>query len=1011
MIFLTLLLLAPIADADPAQFKLGLLETTRFNRLSRNTLDHPTVSAIAQDHKGYLWFGTSFGVYRYDGTNTLSYRKDPHREGGLPHNWINALLVDSNDHLWISTNQGTVILDRESGAMTPVEVHSDGRPVGEPPYSGDMVQVGNWVWVTCYPYGLVAFDLEGRQQKIIHFPDLLFPTSFLAGSFVALPNQQLLLAQADKVWRLDLVSETWTGVVDGHKPGLFVDDLGLVWITSPDGVYILETPDAPPHRLDLGEIKAYKMVMEKPGQYWFSGEDGLWQATFEQAQKPWQGSVSIKPFGFDAINHTNMPSNSILCLFREHSGTLWAGSYAEGAFYWSQGQQPVQYFSIFHQTTGAVAWAACFVESPQGDFLVGTRGQGLYRVDVEQQKAKPLELPQLRNQWAMSLLYNPNGDLLVSTGKGLLTVPKDKSPPTLDPQVPVTYEMRWYQNRLWLASTVGVYTYDPATKSLEVVRQSNAFAFAEDRDGALWIASGGEGLLRYENQEWHALAPIINDPGSFPSFHVRTLCYDDWGRLWVGTDAGLVQVLEDKEHFVHWRDIQLPSPIISAIEVDRLGRVWISSISQLVRLDPEQKTTKLFTANEGFPESYLIGSSLALKNGTFAFGGFNGFAVFEPTQTTLNENAPMLDLAITVRGPRSEIKEPLLANPDSPLVLSPNRRWINLEMRALHFALPQQNRYSYRMVGLSDEWTEVNGDQRFLTFNGLAPGTYRFEFKAANADGVWSKTPLTQTFVVQPGFWETWMADLVAFFLAVVLLGFLILWQRKRHAQAMRAKNREMQIQVLEGRLHETRLASLRSHLQPHFLFNTLNGISALIRSNQVDLADTLIADFSELFRIVLNRKDEKFISLREEMDFTRKYLNVERVRFQDRLTLEVSWDSRYADFPIPPLLIQPLVENAIKHGISRVRGPVWIQLKVGEERGNLVIRVEDNGPGFDDQGHVGIGLQNIRERLALHYAEKGLLTCGNRDSGGASVCMVLPLADHAPKPEIGSQQSAEPAI
>ncbi|MBL9134483.1 MAG: histidine kinase [Verrucomicrobiales bacterium] len=210
-----------------------------------------------------------------------------------------------------------------------------------------------------------------------------------------------------------------------------------------------------------------------------------------------------------------------------------------------------------------------------------------------------------------------------------------------------------------------------------------------------------------------------------------------------------------------------------------------------------------------------------------------------------------------------------------------------------------------------------------------------------------------------------------------------------------RARERERRAAELEQRLTAARLQALQMQLNPHFLFNTLNAISSLMHQD-VDAADRMLVRLSELLRRALDTRDRQEVRLGEELAFLDRYLEIEQTRFGARLTVERTVDSDLMNVMVPNLLLQPLVENAIKHGIERQRRPGVIQLGVGREGGQVVLTVRDNGPGLDPnrnaspRGH-GIGLGNTRRRLEQLYGPRQELVMRNAEGGGTEVVVRLP--------------------
>ena len=194
-------------------------------------------------------------------------------------------------------------------------------------------------------------------------------------------------------------------------------------------------------------------------------------------------------------------------------------------------------------------------------------------------------------------------------------------------------------------------------------------------------------------------------------------------------------------------------------------------------------------------------------------------------------------------------------------------------------------------------------------------------------------------------------------------------------------------------------LRALRYQVNPHFLFNTLNSLSALVMRGRRDEAETMIMNLSTFYRTSLSGEPSEDVDLAEEIELQKLYLDIEAVRFPERLMVKIDLPPELATAAVPGLILQPLVENAIKHGVSQTNRPVLIEISAAQAHGQLILTVSDNGPGpatveIDDGPH-GIGLANVRDRLAARFGERASIAHGPANGGGYRVCLTLPLVRH----------------
>jgi sensor histidine kinase YesM len=228
----------------------------------------------------------------------------------------------------------------------------------------------------------------------------------------------------------------------------------------------------------------------------------------------------------------------------------------------------------------------------------------------------------------------------------------------------------------------------------------------------------------------------------------------------------------------------------------------------------------------------------------------------------------------------------------------------------------------------------------------------------------------------------------------VVVGGYYALeFHRRYRATELQAARLEARAAHLEALGTEARLAALRMELNPHFLFNTLNAISGLVRRSERDAAVAMLARLGDLLRRTLSPDRRLEIPLSDELESLRLYLDIERARFGDRLRISIDADDDVRDALVPALILQPVVENAVRHGIAQTPGPGEVGVAIHRAGSGLRIEVRDSGPGFPgrDDRREGVGLSNTRARLAQLYGDDASLGIGRTPSGGAAVTITLP--------------------
>lgn len=246
----------------------------------------------------------------------------------------------------------------------------------------------------------------------------------------------------------------------------------------------------------------------------------------------------------------------------------------------------------------------------------------------------------------------------------------------------------------------------------------------------------------------------------------------------------------------------------------------------------------------------------------------------------------------------------------------------------------------------------------------------------------------------------TWAATFSRLLATTFLLNLPVYWLLVGAAHALRAARRAAEHQVrqarLESQLADARLVALRAQLEPHFLFNALNTVAVLMRED-VEAADRVLVQLSVLLRRALQVGEAIEIPLREELALAEAYLAVEQARFADRMAYRVEVDGALLDARVPSLILQPLVENAIRHGLAARAESGRVEITVAAHDGALRLSVYDDGPGITPAAVDGVGLSNTRARLDLLYGDRCVFRIGPAPGGGTLAEMSIPLRTGTP--------------
>ncbi|HEY6339506.1 MAG TPA: histidine kinase [Candidatus Sulfotelmatobacter sp.] len=256
----------------------------------------------------------------------------------------------------------------------------------------------------------------------------------------------------------------------------------------------------------------------------------------------------------------------------------------------------------------------------------------------------------------------------------------------------------------------------------------------------------------------------------------------------------------------------------------------------------------------------------------------------------------------------------------------------------------------------------------------------------------WANSP-------DPGsFLHLWVVKLYGQVLSSLILYSFILLVGNVFDSRERLARQQTESARLNEQLSKAQLDALRRQIEPHFLFNTLNSIAGLIRENRNEDAVTMIARLSDFLRRVVDDSNRQLVPLAEEMEFMQKYLEIQQVRFAERLRLSVNVPSELFPAQVPSLILQPMVENAIKHGIAKRAQGGAIRVSACRNNGRLTITVANDGPSLPpdwEKTHSGVGISNVRTRLQSLYGNAFGLSIRNQAQGGVEVSVSVPFKEN----------------
>jgi PAS domain S-box-containing protein len=775
----------------------------KFEHISTaQNLPQATVYCILQDNIGYMWFGTQYGLNRFDGYTIKPYTQEPRNPDSLSFNMVRYIYEDQNKVIWIGTWGG----------------------------------------------GLNKFDR--KEEKFVVYRNI-------PGDLNSLSDNNVWAIYEDKKGILWVGTEKGLNKFDSAKKefshylvekqskgkqiqAIYQDRNGNLWIGANDGLYKYnqDSDKFIPYKNITGDINLTNIraiCEDKTGILWIGTESGLFQLSMEKG-------IIVQYEGFNG-DPGKLGEKNIRSIFEDKSGLIWIGTWGDGLYIFNPGEKEFTHYlndpynpdslsnnyinAVYQDKTGLIwigtqdgginkfirriekffpytypsskknynVWA--FFESKiyEGNIWIATRGEGIYLFNPESPTYEknhkiPRNISKSPNRNDIRAIFEDNsGKIWIGTvqaglyifdpGSGEFKHFGDTSTIKPDEYVLCFYED--HQGFLWIGTRgegliridkdrIKVKKYKNDPQNPESLSNNIIFSIYEDRSHVLWIGTGGGGLAKCIDREkgiFRHYRPIPDDPTSISHNFISTIYEDQAGILWIATGGGGLNKLIDREKgqfTAYTKKEGLPNDVIYGILEDEQNNLWLSTNKGLSKFNPQTKRFRNYTVRDGLQDyEFNAGASCKTRTGQMFFGGLKGFNAFYPK--TIKESTSYPSIAITfIKKYDKEGKLETLRSETRELKLSHNDYFISFEFAALDFTDPDNNRYAYKLEPLNKDWVNL-GNKHDMAFPKLEPGKYTLNVIGSNSEDVWNETGTSVKIIVSPPYWDT-----VWFKIVVVLL-------------------------------------------------------------------------------------------------------------------------------------------------------------------------------------------------------------------------------------------------
>ena len=964
-------------------------ENVKFDRLSSENiklvkgLSQNWIHDILQDKHGFMWFGTWDGLNKYDGYNFTVYSI----EHGLSDHVIYCLLEDDEGILWIGAENGLNKFDRKSQTFTAYTNLPGDTSMLYHKRVLSLIQTNDgFLWLGT-GRGLYSFDKQTET----------FIPYISSGQEYYSPRSDYMLHLFEdnkgKIWisttygliKFDPPTKRSTRYyhIDGDSSSISHNNVrhvlqeksGNFWIATRMGLNYYDTTSQ--------KMKYYFNDPDDPNS--LSGnwvrvvyEDGLgriWIGTESNGLNLYDRKNDRFIRFQNSLNDKNsLSNNSVYSIYEDRSGNLWVGTL--------KGVNKIdKYFNDFKHCqpvandnsslNSSIIWS--FFEDDNNNLWVGTNN-GINILNRQTNKYSylthdPINPNSLAGNDVRSIIYTRQNNCLWFriwsigidrydlTSKKITHFTKDPNRNSISDDY-VNDILLSSDGMIWIATSRGLDKLNPETNFIEhfyhSVDDTNSISndiiicLSEDKKGNIWIGTDN-GLNKYIKTD-NKFIRYLHNPENKNSLSINTVFYiyhDKAGKIWIGTSGGGLNKLspESGEFKIFTTKDGLPNNIVYGIQEDFEGNLWISTNLGLSKFYTMSERFVNYDVKDGIQSNeFNLGACYKDKEGKLYFGGINGYNVFDPKEIKYNPNKPVV--VVTSFRKFNEVQPAEFFDGDT-IRLKYDDNFFSIEISALDYTNPAKNKYRYMLENVDKNWIQADANNRLAEYKKVRPGSYTFRATGSNNDGVWDEDGIYLTIIITPPWWDTWYSKILAGLIIIALFLLFVYWRVKRVRKKHEVEKRMLEI---EKQMFDLEQKALRLQMNPHFIFNSLNSIQSYILTNDPENAVTYLGKFSQLMRLILSNSANKYIPVKEELKAIRYYLDLEKLRFENKFDYNITIDKKIdEDFvEVPPMIIQPYIENAIIHGLLHKpnKGQIDIDFKLNKDL--IICTIKDNGVGRD---------------------------------------------------------------
>jgi ligand-binding sensor domain-containing protein/two-component sensor histidine kinase len=952
-----------------------------------NGLPVNDIRCIRKSADGFVWIGTSDGLCRFDGQLVKIFREGGDLRHSLFENAINSVLPVKN-YVWIATSQGVSVLNTKDYTFRHYQFNGNkkadklARKFDQTANILFTDRFGN-IWIGTRNRGVCMYDETKDDFRFFNFsrekypplvPSLGYDNAVLSleasrtndsiiwgGTTAGL--QEINRFSGDvKLYTFPKKNKDYQIALNVFRR-LYHHDDGLLYVGSwAAGVNVFDPVTKTFTPLVVINETGKKILNSTISNISRKTDHEIWISTGKGLALY---DTKLKEVTWSKFNNAQ-ESEFYSMIFIDEANRVWNFD-INGVSYFDPTMQQFSRYS-FKQFSGP-DWAFAFYilsDKSGNNITVCPRfSDGVYHFNKLKKEWSKVPFPQQKDfkreiEAVKGFAQLPSGDYILSNDKGIFLYSEKNKKITRFRSTPAFSPTRRgeifldHSGNMWLSDDIkGLIKWNPQTGQYvfynnyllqgDSKRPTGRLGnFFEDSHSNIWFQmTNGFGVYIAAGDSIVSFSYALNEKNSFP--FVSSFSEDKTGKVWVsGGDGWLGYALSNdpEKGIIYKLNIKnkgVPGSLLH-LATDTHGEVWGFTLTELVKINAGDLSFTTYSFDYGVSEPDFYHFSF-LPSGEMIFGGRNEIIIANPLELKRNKEIPVPYIAEV-----QVVNQPydFMGGNGSPLKLRYKQNFFSIGFSAVAYTMPKDVKFRYRLKGF-DDWTEVAG-RRFANYTNVPGGKYSFQLQAANNEGIWNKKILEMPIRIAIPFWLTgW------FRIAVVLLIALGTYSLYRYRVNQLRKKQKMKSEY-DKKLANVEMSALLAQMNPHFLFNSLNSIDSYIIRNESKKASEYLNNFARLMRLILQNSRSNYISLKDELEALELYLQMESLRFKNKFSYAIDVDETLdtCTIVIPPMLIQPYVENAIWHGLMhKTNGEEGkVELILCKSEDNLLCIIRDNGIG-----------------------------------------------------------------